>query len=106
MSFDNIMFECDAAGSVGSDGSTVVVRGALVARSNTGIYTVTLDKLADATNSIFLVSPRTTGDIALSVVHTSATVKTINARTIAQTTAAADCAFDFACIRITGGTGR
>lgn len=105
--FDNVLADLVAAGSVAADGSSVNCRGAAPATTGTGVYTVTLDRLADATESLVLVTPRTTADIAASVVHTSATVKTINFKTITTGGGvAANCAFDFAVIRLQAGTGR
>ena len=103
---DNTRIELIAAGSCGSNGTAVVARGCAFARTGTGVYTVTLDKLLGAADALCFVTPRTTGDIAASLVHTTDTVKTVNMRSIIATPAAADCAFDVAIFRLANGTGR
>lgn len=101
-----ILSDVVAAGSVAADGSVVVCRGAVPAKTGAGVYTLTLDEAIDAIECVVTVTPRTTPDIAPSVVQTSDTVKTVNMRTIAAGPVAADCAFDFKVERISGGVGR
>ena len=98
--------EVVAAGSVAQNGTAVITRGAAPARTGAGVYTLTLDRDIDAAECVVHVTPRTTPDIAPSVVQTSDTIKTVNMRTIAAAPAAADCEFDFVITRISGGVGR
>jgi hypothetical protein len=98
-----ILADIVAAGSVDAAGAAVSVRGAAVATTGAGVYTITLDEQVDSTECAVLVTPRTTADIAASVVQTSDTVKTVNMRTIAAAPGASNCAFDFLVVRTSGG---
>jgi hypothetical protein len=102
--------ELVAAGSVAADGSVVIARGftSVAAGHAAGIYPLTLDQQIDAAECVVQVTPRTTANIAPSVVQTTDIIKTVNMTTI-ETGAgrvAADCAFDVAVWRISGGAGR
>jgi hypothetical protein len=110
---DQIESEIVANGSVGADGTIVVARGftysaAAHTADTAGIYNLVLDRACNSAECVVQVTPRTTEGIAFSTVHTSDTVKQVNARTIDAhgAIAPADCAFDVTVVRNSGGVGR
>lgn len=90
-----------AAGSVGADGVAVWAAGFASATTGAGVYTITLDEALDATECAVLVTPRTTAQLTVAVVHTSDTVKTINFLLVASAT---NGAFDVLVIKKPHGT--
>ena len=79
-------------------------RGCVTARTGAGVYTVTLDKLADEEECIVLTEIQTAAiDDGIQVVHTSDTVKTLNSF---DGGVATDCDFAVVVMAMAGGTGR
>jgi len=87
----------------GADGVALFARGCATARTGAGVYTVTLDRGADANECIVLAQSETISTFA-SVAHTSDTVKTISVENDAS--AATDSNVGFILFVVVGGTGR
>lgn len=84
------------AGSLAGGAVAICERGAAVARTNVGIYTITLDRPIDQRECVVMVTPgpgaAAATDLHPRVVHTSDTVKTVTIETLA---AGADVDADF-----------
>jgi hypothetical protein len=90
-----------SASIIGSSGAAVVARGCTVARTGTGVYTVTLGRDLDSADSIALAIPRgSTANGNAAVAQTSDSVKTVN--TFVGVTAT-DLDVDVAIFRIASG---
>jgi hypothetical protein len=100
--------EIIAAGSVAANGTAVVARGFAPATTGNGVYTITLDRLCNVAECVVQVTPRTTGSVAPSVVHTTDTVKTVHLDLIGAIGAhtPTNCPFDIVVYRVSGGAGR
>lgn len=82
---------------VGADGTTTALRGATVARTGAGVYTITLDRLLDRDEGMVVVTPEAADRMA-AVVDTSDTVKTVTISSDAG--ADADSDFHFVVLRL------
>jgi hypothetical protein len=99
------MGEIEAACSGGGAGAAIrIQRGCALARSNVGIYTVTLDRALNLADGVFVASPanNAAGNSNVQVVHTSDTVKTVNAFVAAVAT---DMEFCFMAMRAGASNG-
>ena len=92
-----------AAASVATDGTSVVARNCTTARTGAGVDTITVPDI-DATECLVIATVRGATNVALQVVQTSDTVKTVNALALAAGQAATDAAFDVLVLRIASGT--
>ncbi len=93
-----------AASVVAGTGAATVARGCVTARTGAGVYTVTLDQALDAADGVCMATVRGANPVALQVVHTSDTVKTVNGLALAAGQAATDADFDFVAFRVANGT--
>lgn len=84
-----------AGGVVAGTGVAAVQRGCAMARTGAGVYTCTLDKEVDATDSVCSVVPRQATAAQFSYEHTSDSVKTIRTFDAATGATPTDATFDF-----------
>lgn len=88
-------------GTVSGTDGVAYASGCAIARSSTGVYTITPDEAVDSTECTVLVTLRGATSGMVRVVQTSDTVKTVNCFTVDGTTAA-DRDFDFCVLRAPG----
>jgi hypothetical protein len=84
-----------AGGVVAGTGVAAVQRGCAMARTGAGVYTCTLDKEVDATDSVCFAMPMQATPCQFSYQHTSDGVKTIRTFDAATGATPTDATFDF-----------